>query len=69
MNEARTSEEEQRSAQEISDYFDACDVADAAEDEEHGDEDGSIMPEHLKRSTDRLAASRKAKRHCRRRPM
>ena len=61
MSYSRMIEEEQRLAREISDYFDACDETDAAEDEEFGDGDGSIMPEHLKRSADRLAAIRKAK--------
>jgi len=61
MSYARMAEEEQRLAREISDYFDACDAVDAAEDEEFGEGDGSIMPEHLKRSADRLAAIRKAK--------
>jgi len=61
MSYSRMIEEEQRLAREISDYFDACDEVDAAEDEEFGDGDGNIMPEHLKRSADRLAAIRKAK--------
>lgn len=61
MSYSRMIEEEQRLAREISDYFDACDETDAAEDEEFGDGDGSIMPEHLKRSADRLAAIGKAK--------
>ena len=61
MSYARMEAEEQRLQQQISDYLDSCDATDAAEDEEFGDGDGNIMPEHLKRSADRLAAIRKAK--------
>src|SRR5690625_4434441 len=61
MSYARMEAEEQRLQQQISDYLDSCDATDAAEDEEFGDWDGSSLPEHLKRSSDRLAAIRKAK--------
>jgi len=61
MSYARMQREEQRLQREISDYLDACDATDAAEDDEFGDWDGSSLPEHLKRSADRLAAIRKAK--------
>lgn len=61
MSYARMQTEEQRLQQQINDYLDACDETDAAEDEEYGDWDGSSLPEHLKRSADRLAAIRKAK--------
>ena len=61
MSYARMQTEEQRLQQEISDYLDACDQVDAAEDDEFGDHDGHSLPEHLKRSADRLAAIRKAK--------
>lgn len=62
MSYARMLKEEERLTREINDYFDACDALDAAEDEEYGDGDGSALPEHLKRSADRLAAIKRAKR-------
>ena len=61
MSYARMQAEEERLQQEISDYLDACDAVDAAEDAEFGDHDGHSLPEHLRRSSDRLAAIRKAK--------
>lgn len=62
MSYARMQAEEQRLRQEISDYLDECDDVDAAEDDQFGEHDGRSLPEHLKRSSDRLAAIRKAKR-------
>src|SRR5690625_6611914 len=61
MSDLSMQAEEQRLQQEISEYLDACDETDAAEDDEFGDHDGYSLPEHLKRSSDRLAAIRKAK--------
>src|SRR5690625_1751730 len=58
MSYARMQIEEERLQQEISDYFDAVDTA---EDAEFGDHHGHSLPDHLKRTTDRLAAIRKAK--------
>lgn len=60
MSYARMIAEEERLLQEITAYLDACDEADAAEDEEYGD-DGSSVPPHLRRQADRLAAIQQAK--------
>ena len=61
MSYARLTSEQQRLRAEIDAYLDACDDADAAEDEAFGDDDGSGVPEHLRHRAARLEAIERAK--------
>lgn len=61
MSYARLTAEQARLRDEIEAYLDACDDADAAEDEAFGDDDGLGTPAHLRDRTARLEAIERAK--------
>jgi transposase len=61
MSYARLTAEQQRLRAEIEAYLDACDDADAAEDEAFGDDDGLGVPAHLRDRKARLEAIERAK--------
>jgi transposase len=61
MSYARLTAEQQRLRAEIEAYLDACDEADAAEDEAFGDDDGLGVPAHLRDRAARLEAIERAK--------